>query len=292
MKSKKIKLLMVLLTIAALAVIFIAVIFPGIRDRESTVGTASLPAAASHAMGERRTYTFDQLAGMSTGYLLLVNYTHPTPAELTGNLVRAADRVAVSPVNPNVLILESALDALVEMFAYAASERNFMSFRVSEGFRTEERQRDLWDNAANQALVAYPGHSEHQMGLAADISYAGVNIGNSAQGSWLMANAYRFGFILRYPAHKTEITNVPFEPWHYRFVGQPHAFFMMRNDLVLEEYIQLLQREGALNINLVGIDYRIVHIPGGGYVEIPEGYVFTASLDNTGGVIVTMWRSS
>jgi len=107
-----------------------------------------------------------------------------------------------------------------------------------------------------------------------------------------MDYSYRYGFILRYPEHKTHITNVPFEPWHYRYVGQPHAYFMTHNDLVLEEYIAYLRRNSEITVIFDGAEFTIFYVTVEDEVlELPYGYSFWASRDNTGGIIVTAWRT-
>jgi len=188
----------------------------------------------SYSPAERSPVDF--YLGLDNDFLLLVNKEHAAPADLTGNLVKASDYVKT--LNPEMLLNESALAALTIMFE-AAAEVGFTDFRATAGFRTYEQQRELYEKAVDKSFVAPPGHSEHQTGLAVDISYHGVNIGNSVQGNWLMENSYKYGFILRYPEGKTDITGFSFEPWHYRFVGIDHARYMFENDLVLEEYVGL-----------------------------------------------------
>ena len=83
--------------------------------------------------------------------------------------------------------------------------------------------------------VAEPGHSEHQLGLAVDI-HAGANTDAETLFKWLKANAYRFGFVERYPEDKTEITGISFERWHYRYVGKEVAEILQSQGWVLEEY--------------------------------------------------------
>ena len=255
-----------------------------------------VPAQSHHAYCDIYEYTsiysqiltFEQLAEISNDRLLLVNMNHAIPPYISGNLARISDYITA--LNADTLLDEHVLAMLRIMFDSAAGA-GFTQFRVTQGFRTHEYQQMLFDTAIDRSLVALPGHSEHQVGLAVDISYEGVNIGNSIQGAWLMENSYRYGFILRYPAHKTHITMVPFEPWHYRYVGQPHAYFMTRNDLVLEEYIELLKTTGNLTITFNGVVYRVYYLSGPGTtIEMPEDYSFWASSDNTGGIIVTMRR--
>ena len=101
-------------------------------------------------------------------------------------------------------------------------------------------QEDAQTEAAR--WVARPGTSEHQLGLAVDIvaeSYPVLDAGqeDTPEQQWLMANSYRYGFVLRYPEGKSYITGIGYEPWHYRYVGVEAAEQMYRDDLCLEEYL-------------------------------------------------------
>ncbi|MFR5864844.1 MAG: D-alanyl-D-alanine carboxypeptidase family protein [Acutalibacteraceae bacterium] len=82
--------------------------------------------------------------------------------------------------------------------------------------------------------------SEHQSGLCVDmhnLPSANISFGETAQAKWLAENAHRFGFILRFPADKTDITGVQYEPWHFRFVGREAATEIYEQGLCLEEYL-------------------------------------------------------
>lgn len=91
-------------------------------------------------------------------------------------------------------------------------------------------------------LVALPGASEHQTGLAIDFAYYENGIynddvkENDKEAIWLKNNAWKYGFILRYPKGKENVTGYNFEPWHFRFVGLKLAKYLFKNDLTLEEY--------------------------------------------------------
>ena len=85
-------------------------------------------------------------------------------------------------------------------------------------------------------MAAVPGTSEHQTGLAVDINADGIHSAGREVYRWLDQNAYRYGFILRYPSAKTGITGISNEPWHYRYVGVDAATFIYENDLTFEEY--------------------------------------------------------
>ena len=124
---------------------------------------------------------------------------------------------------------------------------------INESFRSAERQQQIMDKyiasyeasgmsheaAVKKArqIVALPGTSEHQLGLALDI-IAEFDADSTATWNWLRENAWRYGFILRYPADKEEITGISYEPWHYRYVGVPTAQEITEQGLSLEEYLQ------------------------------------------------------
>jgi len=100
--------------------------------------------------------------------------------------------------------------------------------------------------AITETYSARPGTSEHQTGLCCDMHNLGsadVAFAKQKAAVWLKENAHKFGFILRYPEDKTEITGISFEPWHFRYVGRQHATAIYEAGLCLEEYI--LQRKGG-----------------------------------------------
>ncbi|MCD7845071.1 MAG: M15 family metallopeptidase, partial [Oscillospiraceae bacterium] len=112
---------------------------------------------------------------------------------------------------------------------------------MAQGMTQEEAE------AATRLAVNYPGASEHQSGLAADILESADQdmepyIGGSGLMLWLEENCAAFGYVIRYPDGKTDITGVEYEPWHLRYVGTEAAMYMMENDLCLEEFLELLEQ--------------------------------------------------
>lgn len=113
------------------------------------------------------------------------------------------------------------------------------------GFRTRATQQNLYDTTANKNDTAYPGTSEHECGLAVDILEEGYggdwdNAEKTAQTEtqkWLTENCQDYGFILRYPQDKEDITGIVYESWHYRYVGEEHARKIMESGQCLEEYL-------------------------------------------------------
>nr|WP_249317062.1 M15 family metallopeptidase [Bacillus sp. FJAT-50079] len=148
---------------------------------------------------------------------------------------------------------KDAAEALENMFEAAESEGIYL-FAVS-GYRSYERQKAVFDAeiarvGEEQALqaVAYPGKSEHQTGLAMDISSQSAQFllseqfGETAEGQWLKENAHRYGFILRYPQEKEDITEYQYEPWHFRYVGEKVAGWIYEHGWTLEEFFQEVKK--------------------------------------------------
>ena len=180
---------------------------------------------------------------------LVVNKTRP----LNPENFEPADLVDVPiPHTWSPRLRQEAADAVVAMFNAAATEAG-LTLASNSAYRSYDSQVSVYnqDVAANgQAFAdtstARPGTSEHQTGLTIDIGADSRNcslstcFADTVEGQWLAANASRFGFLLRYPADKTEITGYAFEPWHYRYIG-PDLSTEMHNTGVttLEEFFGL-----------------------------------------------------
>jgi D-alanyl-D-alanine carboxypeptidase len=130
---------------------------------------------------------------------------------------------------------QQVADALVALFAAGKAEAG-LDFSVQSAYRSYDSQVRVYNDDVARNGQAYadtdtarPGHSEHQTGLAVDISAVPARcsldacFADTPQGAWLAENAYRFGFLLRYPADKVPVTGFTFEPWHFRFIGVPLA---------------------------------------------------------------------
>ena len=167
--------------------------------------------------------------------LLLVNPWKAMPDDF---------EVETAEVEDGYVVDERICDALKEMLADCRAAG--YSPQIISSFRTRETQQYLYDHTANKDDTAIPGHSEHECGLAADIIDSG-SAGWSdplidkqedmpAQ-KWLMEHCQDYGFILRYPKDKEDITGIIYEPWHYRYVGKEHAKEIMEKGICLEEYI-------------------------------------------------------
>ena len=130
---------------------------------------------------------------------------------------------------------------------------------ICSAYRTQEKQTSLYQNLVSKLIargysqedaqakagieVAIPGTSEHQLGLAVDIVDLNHQVldhtqEDTAVQQWLMAHCWEYGFILRYPSDKSEITGIIYEPWHYRYVGEDYALALRDAGLCLEEFLQ------------------------------------------------------
>ncbi len=126
---------------------------------------------------------------------------------------------------------------------------------VDSGYRSYEYQEQvlkyLIEKKGDDAyrLVAIPGSSEHQTGLAMDIAYMKNGIysddvkDSDKEVEWMKKNSYKYGFILRYPKGKEEITGYDYEPWHYRFVGINLAKILYDQNITMEEYYSLKRKK-------------------------------------------------
>ena len=133
---------------------------------------------------------------------------------------------------------------------------------IVSSYRTMEKQDDLHNNRIKRFLeegldldtaiveagkwVAVPGTSEHQTGLAVDIVAESFPVleaeqENTAEQQWLMENSWKYGFIMRYPSDKSDLTGIYYEPWHYRYVGGRAAKEIYETGLCLEEYLETLE---------------------------------------------------
>lgn len=173
--------------------------------------------------------------------LILVNRTHPIPAHYDITLLELTNGRRVD---------ERIYPDLQAMFDAARAEG--LSVKVGEGYRTHEEQQEMMDqkiqayldqgcsrSLAEQRgaeLVAQPGTSEHELGLAVDINAANHESPWALYG-WLAKHAWEYGFILRYPKGSESVTGIDYEPWHYRYVGREAAAQIHEQGITLEEYL-------------------------------------------------------
>ena len=173
-------------------------------------------------------------------YLILVNKEHPLNNDyIPNNLVKVENVDYIQRENETMLINEETF--YYYMLLYKDALKNDLDLTIFSAYRSYEKQNKIWQNNPNENYVARPGQSEHQTGLAIDISRRDIGLTSNFMFTneylYLKNNAHRFGFINRYPMDKEIITGYLFEPWHYRFVGVDIATEIYLNNITLEEYL-------------------------------------------------------
>ena len=200
-----------------------------------------------------------ELPKSKDGLPILVNRTHALDSNYQPKeLIKIA-----SLMSKDLMILKDqevrasrpAAEALFKMIQAAKADGQEI-WQLSEGYRTYQRQQELFDQQVQRYMqedgmsqevakkstektVALPGTSEHHTGLAFDLTVPDRHFGDTPQAAWLAENCWDYGFILRYTRAKESITGYLPEPWHVRYVGIEAAQIMKKHNLALEEYLAL-----------------------------------------------------
>lgn len=178
-------------------------------------------------------------------------------------------------------------DAYKELSSAVTNETGSKLY-VSSAYRTNEEQLEQWEKDSDTATVA--GASEHQTGLALDVYVAynaGFNFIKTEAGQFVNSNCWKYGFIIRYPSYGQDKTGIKYEPWHIRYVGEPHAEIIYNNHLTLEEYI--LSLENGVWYEIEGYLISRQKIDDDTTLTLPDKYSnVVISPDNTGSYIITI----
>ncbi len=245
-----------------------------------------------------KTIFFNQYS-IYDGTLILVNPEYPLQSSGQKELVPA------SPDYPDILLRRDAADVLQIILKKLSAEKQIIPV---SGYRSGEEQTKLYhdsliENGADftKKFVAWPGHSEHQTGLAIDLGLYSDHIDFIRPDFPYdgICEAFRkaapgYGFIERYPAGKETITGITHEPWHFRYVGVPHAELMANRSLTLEEYSDFLKtctREHPLSFQ----GFQIYYVPASeasAPIFLPEDADYQISGNNIDGFFVTVRRQN
>ena len=242
------------------------------------------------------------------GDLILVNnstaYESTDENELEAVYEKKTDSYSVS--GSELMLRGDVIENLNNMLDDFQTETGHDDIIIISGYRTTEQQQELYDadledtGEDTSTLVAKPGYSEHETGYAMDFSLFEDGISADYDGTgeydWINQNCAHYGFILRYPENKTDLTEIRYESWHYRYVGQPHAYYMQQNDLCLEEYTETLKDYSVDNpleiTNWDGKVYQVYYVPAEAgdstYVMVPPDQEYTVSGNNVDGFIITV----
>lgn len=202
------------------------------------------------------------------GYVFLVNKEFPLNSDYEDQSLTAIKSPYLKPLYNNMRLAEEAFKNM-EIMAEDFYLENQSPMVLVSTYRDYDHQERIFNNriASNRSnfgmsyeeaykkaseIIAIPGTSEHQSGLAVDFSNMKMiqqgrtlvkDFSKEKEGKWLLENGSRYGFILRYPEDKTEITEIVFEPWHYRYVGYPHSEIISEKKWTLEEYHEEIENK-------------------------------------------------
>jgi len=194
--------------------------------------------------------------GKTAEYTFIISADAPvTEWYVPPNLIRIPASVPAIHSKSEMKLSSEVIPNLEKMLLQARKD-GVSGFVLTSTYRPYPYQKMLFANKVKQVgsekeaakIVARPGTSEHQSGLAIDFSANGSGLSerfaSTPQGSWLGNNAWKYGFILRYPANKTSITKIIYEPWHFRYVGYPYSKIIHDRRLCLEEFVANLKKYG------------------------------------------------
>ena len=214
------------------------------------------PSVSSRALVQERVITFggalspvesnrEEFEQLRDPLLVLVNAAHEMPQGADSDVIE----------RHGIMLDGRAMSAYEEM--YEAATQAEIELWVASGYRSAAVQKELYEqevadyvqagmtlgqatDAAHRA-VQKAGYSEHNTGLAVDFNTVSDDFQYTETYAWLIEHAQEFGFVLRFPEGKEEITGIMYEPWHFRYVGVVHAQNMKLLDMTLEEYVEYLR---------------------------------------------------
>lgn len=192
--------------------------------------------------------TVQQSKEGSSEYLILVNKTHGIGKNYEPKDLETAKPVADDRAG-EYQKLRKAVSKAFSRLSKGAKAKGYV-IKLTTGFRPYDYQKTLYKQYIQadgkkkaEQYSAKPGYSEHQTGLSADVSSPSVDYeltrryGKTKEGRWLAKNAHKYGFIIRYPKGREDLTGYEYEPWHIRYVGKDAAKEIYEQGITLEEYL-------------------------------------------------------
>jgi D-alanyl-D-alanine carboxypeptidase len=228
------------------------------------------------------------------GNLLLINSKYPVRQEgVKSDIVNLSMHNELVKgyglLDKNIYLSKEIAQKFSEMVNDAEKE-GVNHFLINSGYRTFSEQNKLYEEMGpSHALPA--GYSEHNSGLALDVGSSLTKMERAPEGKWLKENAWKYGFILRYPEDKTDVTGIQYEPWHIRYVGFPHSAIMKETNFALEEYMDFLKEQKSITTTIDNQVYKIFYYPisQNTTIPVPANGQYEISGNNMDGVIVTVY---
>lgn len=254
----------------------------------------------------------DSLKEILNNHLLLVNRDNTLSNDyVPQNLTKVAP--SKGGVSVNMKVEKEVMDNLNILLEEAYSD-GIKDYLITSAYRDYNKQKNLFSNKVNSLLknmgrdaaekeaatiVAVPGTSEHQTGMAVDICNFTTSLerafADTPHGKWLEKNSWKYGFIVRYQKDKMDITKIIYEPWHLRYVGVGHSEYMKMNNLCMEEYIEYLKGNRMISFETQdGSKYIVEYIEKseledtGLMLDLPENYQWMVSNVDKDGYALTI----
>lgn len=251
---------------------------PGYKETENGGGSLSSDETAGSGTANPDgdgftlfdTYTVSN-GTVDEGNLVLVNYSHAyanaDTIKLTNvyeNRTGDADKGRLKVSKSDIELTPEAFASLERLVVRLKTDTGTSDLMITSGHRTVAEQQNLYSDFLTtkgedyvKAYVADPTFSEHHTGLACDLTFYtfegySVPIPDYEYGSWVGENCMKEGFVRRYPDNKADITKISYEPWHFRYVGIPHAYAITAWGVCLEEYIE--------QIKAYTVDTKMLHV--------------------------------
>lgn len=214
-------------------------------------------------------------------------------------------------LDKDVKVRKDAAEALNSMLKAFNEETGHKDILVDSGYRSVKYQKEIYDSTDDKENVAKPGFSDYHTGYSVDLNVVdeegnSLDFDGTGDYEWFAKNCYKYGYVVRFPEGKTKQTGLDYRPWHFRYVGIPHAYYMHQNKLCLEEYIEKLKtynyNESHLEFeNFDGKKYEVYYYPkdtNGSedsditeldftMLAVPSEREYTITGNNTDGFIVT-----
>ncbi len=246
-----------LILILSVALIAVSILYSGAKKELSAAESevnSSFDSAVSDTDSEYLKSEVDEW------YLMLVNPDNAVSSEFIRNVNLTAIKSGYHDGTDSGMYLDSRIVGAFNSMCEAA-EKDGIKLYSESAYRTYAYQETLFNNRVKRfenqghshseavektaTMIATPGTSEHHLGLGVDINLVDESFEDTAEFRWLKENAENYGFVMRYPKDKQEITKIIYEPWHYRYVGVEHAKAINELNMCLEEYIEYLSNGGV-----------------------------------------------
>lgn len=246
---------------------------------------------------------------LSSGDLILVNFDNSYEVEPPGLVSIAGAKTSDYGVkNSEIQLRDYVIPYLNEMMADFRAATGIGNVVILSSYRSVEYQRGLYEKELARTGKDYsdevtkPGYSEHHTGLTIDLAYIASDgswpfYDGQGDYGWINENSWKYGFIVRYPENKSDVTKIIHEPWHFRFLGPAHAEMVQKSGLCYEEYMEMLKKHPVTDPYTFSGDsgsYTVYYVPligDSAEVPVPKDKTYTISGSNEGGFIVTVTES-